>query len=125
MLELNLANHFIYGQYFSTQEREDKVVAWLSSLPEQSAVFDEKVGSSYGETLLLIAIHFHNNTLEPVVDLICDTLGIKLRPSSLTKIKILFTQQVFSERVRDFPVLFFNNLICNFLLHISSWHGIG
>ncbi|XP_012557511.2 integrator complex subunit 2 isoform X1 [Hydra vulgaris] len=84
----------------SSPEREDKIVAWLSSLPKQSSLFDDKVGeSSYGETLLLIAIHFHNNTFEPVVDLICETLGIKLRPSSLTRVKILFTQQVFSEKV--------------------------
>lgn len=84
-----------------TQEREDKVVAWLKMLIEKSSIFQSHSSntSSYGETLLLIAIHFHGHTLEPIVDLVSSTLGIKLRPSSLTKLKILFTQTIFPEKI--------------------------
>lgn len=91
---------FIHSFSFSTQEREDKVTAWLKLLIEKSSTFQKHSGSnsSYGETLLLIAIHFHGHTLEPIVELVSSTLGIKLRPASLTKLKLLFTQSIFPEK---------------------------
>lgn len=85
----------------TSEERETKVIDWLKTLVQQSKVHEKETSmdATYGETLLLIAIHFHGHSLEPIVDLVCSTLGIKLRPGSLTKIKILFTQQVFQEKV--------------------------
>ena len=76
-------------------------MAWLKELIQRSSSHEKEANNthSYGETLLLVAIHFHGHTLEPIIDLVCSTLGIKLRPTSLTKIKILFTQQVFPEKV--------------------------
>ena len=78
------------------------MINWLQWLTKVSPTFEKhpEIHSSFGETLLLIAIHFHGHSLEPIIELVCSTLGIKLRPSSLTKLKILFTQQVFPEKVR-------------------------
>jgi len=83
----------------STVEREETVKNWLRKLIEQSSSHHHDSEISYGEILLLIAIHFHSNQLEPIVDLICSTLGIKVKAGSLTKIKILFTQEVFQEKI--------------------------
>ena len=85
----------------SSEQREQKVIEWLKALVRKSSVYEKETGmnESYGETLLLIVIHFHGHSLEPVVELVCSTLGIKLRPTQLTKLKILFTQEVFPEKV--------------------------
>ncbi|XP_066936944.1 integrator complex subunit 2-like isoform X1 [Clytia hemisphaerica] len=83
----------------STPEREQKVTHWLRQLIEKSSTYQQEGSPSYGETLLLIAIHFHGHTLEPIIDLVASTLGIKLRPASLTKLKLLFTQTIFPEKV--------------------------
>lgn len=86
--------------FLISEEREEKITSWLKALVEKSSQFEDgEPNSSYGETLLLIAIHFHSHSLEPIVELISSTLGIKLKPSSLTKVKIVFTQQVFQEKV--------------------------
>lgn len=96
--------------YCSSSDREERVVKWLQYLIRESSTFGSHAGEglqeSFGETLLLIAIHFHGHTFEPIIDLICSTLGIKFRPSSLTKLKILFTQAVFPEKVSSYLGIF-------------------
>ena len=89
----------LYHFCSSTLDREQKVTRWLKLLIEKSSTFQAEGSPSYGETLLLIAIHFHSHSLEPIIDLVSSTLGIKLRPASLTKLKILFTQTIFPEKV--------------------------
>lgn len=90
----------VFLVFYFSEEREEKITSWLKALVEKSSQFEDgEPNSSYGETLLLIAIHFHSHSLEPIVELISSTLGIKLKPSSLTKVKIVFTQQVFQEKV--------------------------
>eukprot|EP00794_Sanderia_malayensis_P014277 gene14277-15764_t len=88
-------------------DREDKATQWIQWLCSQQSVFGKisAVNSSFGEVLLLIAIHFHSNNLEAIVDLVNTTLCMKLRPGSLTKMRILFTQQLFPEKVAAEHVL--------------------
>ena len=102
-----------FTSFSSTQERESKVTEWLKGLIDQPTLTVEGDDVSYREILLLIAIHFHANTLEPIVDLICTTLGIKIKLGSLTKIKVLFTQDVFPERVAPFALIV-NGFYCGF-----------
>ncbi len=85
----------------SNADREDKATKWIEWLCTQQSIFGKvsAVNSSFGEMLLLIAIHFHSNNLEAIVDLVNTTLCMKLRPGSLTKMRILFTQQLFPEKV--------------------------
>ncbi|XP_065055164.1 LOW QUALITY PROTEIN: integrator complex subunit 2-like [Rhopilema esculentum] len=91
----------------SYPEREEKATQWIEWLCAHQAEFGHSaaVSSSFGEMLLLIAIHFHSNNLEAIVDLVTSTLSMKLRPGSLTKMKILFTQQLFPEKVAAEHVL--------------------
>jgi len=53
------------------------------------------------EMLLLAAIHFHAGQLTQVADLVCQTLNIKMsvRTNSMTVIKRIFTQEIFTEIV--------------------------
>ena len=53
------------------------------------------------EMLLLTAIHFHAGQLAQVAELVCQTLGIKMsvRTNSMTVIKRIFTQEIFTESV--------------------------
>ena len=53
------------------------------------------------EMLLLAAIHFHAGQLSAVADLVCQTLEIKMtvRTNSMTVIKKIFTQEIFTEVV--------------------------
>ena len=60
-----------------------------------------KARISFGELLLLMAIHFHSGQLSAVCDLVCSTLGMRLsiRPHSMARMKHAFTQDVFTEQV--------------------------
>jgi len=57
--------------------------------------------SSFGEMLLLMAIHFHSGQLSAVNDLVCSTLGMRLllRPATTARMKQAFTQEIFPEQV--------------------------
>jgi len=52
--------------------------------------------------LLLIAIHFHSNQLSAVSELVGTTLGMKvsIRVNTMTRIKQIFTQEIFTEQVQ-------------------------
>lgn len=39
------------------------------------------ISASFSEMLLLMAIHFHSNQVQAVLDLICSTLGMKVKAS--------------------------------------------
>lgn len=64
------------------------------------------VTASFGEMLLLMAIHFHSNQLSAIIDLVCSTLGMKVlsRSNNMSKIKHLFTQDVFTEQVFSYSL---------------------
>lgn len=68
------------------------------------------VNSSFGEILLLMAIHFHSNQLNAISELVCTTLGMKIaiRVNSMTRIKQIFTQDIFTEQVQTYKIIHFN-----------------
>lgn len=58
------------------------------------------IKSSFGEMLLLIAIHFHSNQISAIGELVSTTIGIKLpiRINDLNRIKNIFTTDIFTEQ---------------------------
>lgn len=46
-----------------------------------SAFLDSAAGvsASFGEMLLLVAMYFHSNQLSSIIELVCSTLGMKVR----------------------------------------------
>lgn len=41
------------------------------------------VSASFGEMLLLVAMYFHSNQLNAIIDLVCSTLGMKVNYFSI------------------------------------------
>ncbi|XP_045510921.1 integrator complex subunit 2 [Colias croceus] len=84
-------------------EHEKKAIEWVQWLVKEEAYFESNSGftASFGEMLLLIAIHFHSGQLTAVGELVCATLGMRVpvRPNGLTRIKQAFTQEIFTEQV--------------------------
>lgn len=70
---------------------------------KEEAYFETASGvtASFGEMLLLMAIHFHSNQLSAICDLVCATLGMKIviRHNNMTRMKQVFTQEIFTEQV--------------------------
>lgn len=60
-----------------------------------------EVSASFGEMLLLMAIHFHSNQFANISELVCTTLGMKivLRQNNTSRMKVIFTQEIFTEQV--------------------------
>lgn len=56
---------------------------------------------SFGELLILMAIHFHSNQFTNISDLVCTTLGMKIlmRQNNTSKMKQIFIQEIFTEQV--------------------------
>ncbi|KAL8199110.1 UNVERIFIED_CONTAM: Integrator complex subunit 2, partial [Gekko kuhli] len=86
-----------------TPEQEQLMVMWLSWMIKEEAYFESTSGvsASFGEMLLLVAMYFHSNQLSAIIDLVCSTLGMKIviKPSSLSRMKTIFTQEIFTEQV--------------------------
>lgn len=82
---------------------EKKSIEWVQWLVREEAYFESASGvaASFGEMLLLMAIHFHSNQLSAICDLVCATLGMKvpIRPNNLTRMKQIFMQEIFTEQV--------------------------
>lgn len=82
---------------------EAKGIEWVQWLIKEEAYFERKSGvaASFGEMLLLMAIHFHSNQLSAICELVCSTLGMKipLRPNNTTRMKQIFTQEIFTEQI--------------------------
>ncbi|XP_053681309.1 integrator complex subunit 2 [Anopheles nili] len=85
------------------QSHEAKMIEWIQWLIKEEAYFESvsEVSASFGEMLLLMAIHFHGNQLTHICELACSTLGMKfsLRPNTITRMKLIFTQEIFTEQV--------------------------
>ncbi|XP_075220865.1 integrator complex subunit 2 isoform X2 [Lycorma delicatula] len=85
------------------QEHETKCVEWVQWLVQEEAYFESASGvtSSFGEMLLLMAIHFHSNQLSAICELVCSTVGMKvpIRHNNMTRMKQIFTQEIFTEQV--------------------------
>ncbi|KAJ2953568.1 hypothetical protein O0L34_g1170 [Tuta absoluta] len=84
-------------------EHEKRAIEWVQWLVKEEAYFESNSGvtASFGEMLLLIAIHFHSGQLAAVGELVCATLGMRVpvRPNGLARIKQAFTQEIFTEQV--------------------------
>lgn len=84
-------------------EHEKRAIEWVQWLVKEEAYFASTSGvtASFGEMLLLIAIHFHSGQLPAVGELVCATLGMRIpvRPNALARIKQAFTQEIFTEQV--------------------------
>lgn len=85
------------------KEHETKCIEWVQWLVHEEAYFESasSVTASFGEMLLLMAIHFHSNQLSAICDLVCSTLGMKvpIRHNNMTRMKQIFTQEIFTEQV--------------------------
>nr|CAG4641461.1 EOG090X0154 [Eurycercus lamellatus] len=86
-------------------DQEHRGFQWVKWLVREETYFEksgtETARSSFGEMLLLMAIHFHSGQLSAVCDLVCSTLGMRLqlRPASTARMKLAFTQDIFPEQV--------------------------
>uniref|UniRef100_A0A8D0LBH3 Integrator complex subunit 2 n=1 Tax=Sphenodon punctatus TaxID=8508 RepID=A0A8D0LBH3_SPHPU len=92
-----------FSTLVSTPEQEQLMVVWLSWMIKEEAYFESTSGvsASFGEMLLLVAMYFHSNQLSAIIELVCSTLGMKIviKPSSLSRMKTIFTQEIFTEQV--------------------------
>ncbi|XP_054258735.1 integrator complex subunit 2 [Macrosteles quadrilineatus] len=84
-------------------EHETKCIEWVRWLVREEAYFESASGvtASFGEMLLLMAIHFHSNQLSAIFELVSSTLGMKvpIRHNNMTRMKQIFTQEIFTEQV--------------------------
>ncbi|BES96047.1 integrator complex subunit [Nesidiocoris tenuis] len=86
-----------------TGNHEATCIQWVKWLAGEEAYLESGSGvtSSFGEMLLLMAIHFHSNQLSAICELVCSTLGMKvpIRHNTMTRMKHVFTQEIFTEQV--------------------------
>lgn len=84
-------------------DHEKAAVDWIRWLVQEESHFERATGltASFGEMLLLMAIHFHSNQMSAICDLVCQTLGMKIaiRINSMNRLKQVFTHEVFTEQV--------------------------
>lgn len=87
----------------SNSEQEQLAISWINWLVEEGWHFEQSanVKASFGEMLLLIAIHFHSNQNNAIADLVSSTLGMKsaVKANALARMKTIFTQDIFTEQV--------------------------
>ncbi|CAK8692806.1 unnamed protein product [Clavelina lepadiformis] len=83
--------------------QEKQVVSWIKWLACRSSEMESvgPDGCSFAEQLLLTAIHLHGDRYTAAVRLACATLGmrVKVSPSSLGKLRHIFTEEVFPTHV--------------------------
>ncbi|XP_016413907.1 integrator complex subunit 2-like [Sinocyclocheilus rhinocerous] len=102
-VSLSFCKLLAFPALVSTPEQEQLMVMWLSWMIKEEEYFESAAGvsASFGEMLLLVAMYFHSNQLSAIIELVCSTLGMKIaiKPSSLSKMKTIFTQEIFTEQV--------------------------
>ncbi|XP_059400476.1 integrator complex subunit 2-like [Carassius carassius] len=102
-VSLSFCKLLAFPTLVSTPEQEQLMVMWLSWMIKEEEYFESaaRVSASFGEMLLLVAMYFHSNQLSAIIELVCSTLGMKIaiKPSSLSKMKTIFTQEIFTEQV--------------------------
>lgn len=85
------------------KEKEKRSVNWIKWLASRSSELQNAgpEGGSFAEQLLLMAIHLHSDQRHAVAQLACSTLGmrIKVPTSSLTRMRQIFTEEVFTTQV--------------------------
>ena len=102
-VSLGLSVLIACNSLISTPPLEKKTVEWIKWLVKEEEYFERKSGvsASFGEMLLLMAIHFHSQNFAAIIDLVCQTLGMKIaiRTTNLTRMRTIFTQDIFTEQV--------------------------
>uniref|UniRef100_A0A3Q4ASC6 Uncharacterized protein n=1 Tax=Mola mola TaxID=94237 RepID=A0A3Q4ASC6_MOLML len=102
-VSLSFCKLLAFPTLVSTPEQEQLMVMWLSWMIKEEEYFESAAGvsASFGEMLLLVAMYFHSNQLSSIIELVCSTLGMKIaiKASSLSKMKTIFTQEIFTEQV--------------------------
>ncbi|KAJ3589301.1 hypothetical protein NHX12_010146 [Muraenolepis orangiensis] len=102
-VSLSFCKLLAFPTLVSTPEQEQLMVMWLSWMIKEEEYFESAAGvsASFGEMLLLVAMYFHSNQLSCIIELVCSTLGMKIaiKPSSLSKMKTIFTQEIFTEQL--------------------------
>ncbi|XP_076876530.1 integrator complex subunit 2 [Brachyhypopomus gauderio] len=102
-VSLSFCKLLAFPTLVSTPEQEQLMVIWLSWMIKEEEYFESAAGvaASFGEMLLLVAMYFHSNQLGAIIELVCSTLGMKIaiKPSSLNKMKTIFTHEIFTEQV--------------------------
>lgn len=82
---------------------EAKGIEWIQKLIKDESYFTSgnEVSASFGEMLLLVAIHFHSNQMGNICELVCCSLGMKIpiRVNNTLRTKQIFTQEIFTEQV--------------------------
>ncbi|KAJ7373791.1 Integrator complex subunit 2 [Desmophyllum pertusum] len=98
---VGLCTLLVCTNIMSSPEHEQIATQWIKWLSKEEAHYEAASGvqASFGEILLLIAIHFHASQVEAIADLVCSVLGMNIRLGSLTRMKTLFTQDIFPEKV--------------------------
>lgn len=98
---VGLCTLLVCSNIMSSPEHEVMATQWIKWLSKEEAHYEAASGvhASFGEILLLIAIHFHASQVEAIADLVCSVLGMNIRLGSLTRMKTLFTQEIFPEKV--------------------------
>lgn len=98
---VGLCTLLVCTNIMSSPEHEQIATHWIKWLSKEEAHYEAASGvhASFGEILLLIAIHFHASQVEAIADLVCSVLGMNIRLGSLTRMKTLFTQEIFPEKV--------------------------
>ncbi|KFM65537.1 Integrator complex subunit 2, partial [Stegodyphus mimosarum] len=87
----------------TTSDQEKRATDWIQWLLREESHFGSTSGvnASFGEMLLLIAIHFHSNQMSSITDLVFSTLGMKIpiRSNNLARMKTIFTQEIFTDQI--------------------------
>uniref|UniRef100_A0A3B5JZC0 Integrator complex subunit 2 n=1 Tax=Takifugu rubripes TaxID=31033 RepID=A0A3B5JZC0_TAKRU len=84
-VSLSFCKLLAFPHLVSTPEQEQLMVMWLSWMIKEEEYFESAAGvaASFGEMLLLVAMYFHSNQLSSIIELVCSTLGMKVRAMAL------------------------------------------
>ncbi|ELT98571.1 hypothetical protein CAPTEDRAFT_226349 [Capitella teleta] len=101
---LSLCTLLAFPYLISSLENERQAADWIKWLVQDGIRFERMSGgkASFGEMLLLFAIYFHTNQNALIARLVGSTLGIQgvlVKANSLTKMRSIFTQEIFTEQV--------------------------
>lgn len=103
LISLSLSMLLACSALITGEKKEKCAVNWIKWLASKSSELQNAgpEGGSFAEQLLLIAIHFHNDQRQSVIQLACSNLGmrVKVNTSSLVKIQHIFTEEVFTTKV--------------------------
>uniref|UniRef100_A0A8C6LEX6 Integrator complex subunit 2 n=1 Tax=Nothobranchius furzeri TaxID=105023 RepID=A0A8C6LEX6_NOTFU len=89
-VSLSFCKLLAFPTLVSTPEQEQLMVMWLSWMIKEEEYFESAAGvsASFGEMLLLVAMYFHSNQLSSIIELVCSTLGMKVKWSHAVRVAV-------------------------------------